>query len=98
MFEDSRAESGTDRMALVIGDMEEWLDDHGYEVASAQRSGRLTFDEPGYGVVAENDAVTVGYLSEVGGTPTFHTIMLEELWAMDEDEWEAQIEELTEEG
>lgn len=97
MFDDSQRTS-TDRMSLVVGDIEEWLEDNGYDVAEAVRTGKFRWDEPGYAVGAENDAVTIGYLEEPGADPTMRTYMLEELWAMDEDEWREQLEELVEEA
>lgn len=98
MFEDARTENRVDKMALVVNDIEEWLEDNGYDTGAVQRSGRFEWDAPGYGVVAENDAVTVAYLSEMGGTPAMRTYMLEELWGMDEDEWMGELDELAEEG
>lgn len=97
MFNDSQS-TVADRMAIAIHDIEEWLEDNGYDVAEVVRTGKFMWDEPGYAVGAENDAVTVGYLSNGGGEPALRTYMLEEMWAMDEDEWREELEELAEEA
>lgn len=98
MFEDARLEERADKMALIINDIEEWLEENGYDTGAVQRSGQFVWDSPGWGVVAENDAITIAYLSEMGGTPAMRTYMLEELWGMDEEEWMNELEELSEEG
>lgn len=96
MFNDAQRDTQPDRMGVVIGDIEEWLDDNGYQVAEVTRTGELSFDHAGFAVGAENDAVVIGYSEgpESEGPPTIRTYDLDEIWMMDEDEFTLEIEEM----
>ncbi|HSK47522.1 MAG TPA: hypothetical protein VLA05_05890 [Coriobacteriia bacterium] len=94
MFDDDRGGS-LDRLTVVLNDMEEWLEDNGYEVSEALRTGSFHWSEPGYAVAIEHDAITIGYLEEEGGEPVMRTYVLEELWEMDEEEFREELEDLT---
>lgn len=95
MFNDAQRDTKPDRIGVVIGDIEEWLDDNGYQVAEVTRTGELQFDHAGFAVGAQNDAVVIGY-SEGPETeqPTIHTYDLDEIWTMDEDEFTLEIEQM----
>jgi len=100
MFGDSRGAIAqqVDTMAVVLEDIEEWLDTHGYDIAEIARTGELSLDEPGYSVVAENDSVTIAYLGDEDGDAVLRTYPLEEIWSMDESEFRDEIDELAVEG
>ncbi len=93
MFDDAR-HTTTDPLGLVLSDFEEWLDDNEYPVIEVSRTGELAFEEPGLAVVAENDQITVGYLAAEGAEPDWRSYLLEELWAMDENELRAEVDDL----
>jgi hypothetical protein len=97
MFDDTQT-TVIDRMSIAVTDIEEWLEENGYDIAEAIRSGEFRWEDPGYSVGAENDAITIGYLAGKGEDPVIHTYMLEELWAMDEDEFKLEIDEMASEA
>jgi hypothetical protein len=97
MFDDTRAGDQVDRMGVVVKDVEEWLEDNDYDVAEVTRASSFSWNDTGFSIGAENEALTIGYLADEGGEPVIHTYMLEEIWAMDEDEWRSEVDEMVEE-